>query len=552
MAGKEPFELVPGKRWLRWRASGNASASGIEIAAEELVGGSIKKIHSKTLGQIFGGPARNNDSDEPTPSPLGKLGLVCQGHNPALAKGSSLRPGSPCGEQLYVLLKNASNLYFPQVKSSIFIPTLEDADLDPDIRDLTQDALVCSRLMGAAIDSEDGLVTERQARRILRELYPQFDEEMKAQALQKAANTHLLRRFLELHPATRTYVAQLRETSETGDLTEEEYQLCLDKLDWQLDPRLLMTDGESRAASVPAFGTQREQDEYEEDQFRLSEYEVFSRDTEYGSPKVDLDISVVGVEQYPTWFSDRFEKISLLKKLRETRVFTGFTRILSQGPTRLEQQGLFSEKEKLDWLPGVIVRGEGIFFEFSRRALDDWYDSNIGFLQSREALLTQAKADHLKISRESLAPISAKMVLVHTFAHVLINQLIYKCGYGSASLRERLYCSTRTDPNMNAVLIYTAAGDTEGSMGGLVRMGEPDKLSTVIEEAILRASWCSSDPICIESKGQGPSGQNLAACHACALLPETSCEQMNLMLDRSLLVGSLTEPSLGFFSDLIT
>ena len=103
-----------------------------------------------------------------------------------------------------------------------------------------------------------------------------------------------------------------------------------------------------------------------------------------------------------------------------------------------------------------------------------------------------------------------------------------------------------------ALLIYTAAGDSEGSMGGLVRVGQSDKLGDIIEKAILKASWCSSDPICIESKGQGPSGQNLAACHACALLPETSCELMNLMLDRSMVVGTLEDPSIGFFSEVIS
>ena len=142
-------------------------------------------------------------------------------------------------------------------------------------------------------------------------------------------------------------------------------------------------------------------------------------------------------------------------------------------------------------------------------------------------------------------------MLIHTFAHVLINELVFDCGYGSASLKERLYCSSLTDPEMNAVLIYTAAGDTEGSMGGLVRQGEADRLPQLIENAILRASWCTSDPVCIESSGQGPSGMNLAACHSCALLPETSCEMMNLQLDRAMLVGTIEHPELGYFSDLL-
>jgi hypothetical protein len=104
---------------------------------------------------------------------------------------------------------------------------------------------------------------------------------------------------------------------------------------------------------------------------------------------------------------------------------------------------------------------------------------------------------------------------------------------------------------MAGILIYTAAGDSEGTMGGLVRMGLPGRLEDVFARAIERARWCSTDPVCIESSGQGPDNCNLAACHSCALLPETSCEEQNRLLDRGLLVGTLTEPAIGLFSDFV-
>src|SRR3546814_2352700 len=53
-----------------------------------------------------------------------------------------------------------------------------------------------------------------------------------------------------------------------------------------------------------------------------------------------------------------------------------------------------------------------------------------------------------------------------------------------------------------------------------------------------QAAWCPNDPVCIESEPQSIDGLNLAACHACCLAPETSCESQNLLLDRSLVVGS--------------
>jgi len=103
---------------------------------------------------------------------------------------------------------------------------------------------------------------------------------------------------------------------------------------------------------------------------------------------------------------------------------------------------------------------------------------------------------------------------------------------------------------MYGVLIYTASGDSEGSLGGLVRRGEPGKLEDTIIAALENTKWCSSDPICISSLGQGPESLNRAACHNCALLPETCCECGNRLLDRGLIVGELTEKSIGYFLDL--
>jgi hypothetical protein len=143
-----------------------------------------------------------------------------------------------------------------------------------------------------------------------------------------------------------------------------------------------------------------------------------------------------------------------------------------------------------------------------------------------------------------------RFVMLHTLGHLLINELIFACGYSSASLRERLYVSTAQGREMAGLLIYTAAGDSEGTMGGLVRMARPDPLRSVFASAISNARWCSTDPVCMDAgeKGQGPDSCNLAACHGCGLLPETSCEEFNRFLDRGLVIGTFTEPGLGYFS----
>ena len=90
---------------------------------------------------------------------------------------------------------------------------------------------------------------------------------------------------------------------------------------------------------------------------------------------------------------------------------------------------------------------------------------------------------------------------------------------------------------MAGILIYTADSDSEGSLGGLVRQGEADRLILTLVNAIETASWCSSDPICRELPAQGREGMNRAACHACTLVAETSCSYGNVLLDRMLLIG---------------
>ena len=81
-----------------------------------------------------------------------------------------------------------------------------------------------------------------------------------------------------------------------------------------------------------------------------------------------------------------------------------------------------------------------------------------------------------------------------------------------------------------------------------MRQGRPGNLERIIYNAIENARWCSSDPICIDSHGQGPNSCNLAACHNCALLPETCCEESNMILDRAMLIGTLDNQKIGYFN----
>ncbi len=100
---------------------------------------------------------------------------------------------------------------------------------------------------------------------------------------------------------------------------------------------------------------------------------------------------------------------------------------------------------------------------------------------------------------------------------------------------------------MGCKLIYTADG-SEGSMGGLVSQGEPEKIFEILIRVLERSTTCSSDALCWESEGQGKNDLNLSVYFSCSLVAETACEEMNLGLDRRVLV----DEEFGYFKSIQT
>ena len=144
-------------------------------------------------------------------------------------------------------------------------------------------------------------------------------------------------------------------------------------------------------------------------------------------------------------------------------------------------------------------------------------------------------------SQDDPIKLSARYIAIHSLAHAVLQELSLDAGYPVSSLRERVYA----EPDQAGFLIYTASSDSAGSLGGLAALSETERFATTLRNAIDRISWCSADPVCSESHGSGADGLNLAACHACLLLPETSCEDRNSHLDRVSLIGTLSDPAVG-------
>jgi hypothetical protein len=250
---------------------------------------------------------------------------------------------------------------------------------------------------------------------------------------------------------------------------------------------------------------------------------------------------------------DYLELLAKVHRLREVRALRGFQRIESS-PVADSYSQACSPLSKFpeDWLPAIETRGEGIYFELSKDRLAEW--------ETNEAVLTHIAplvANYLRYCEDrgiedvDMDLVAPGYLMIHTLSHLLIKQLSLECGYSSASIRERLFYGRNDDEQWCGVLLYTASGSADGTLGGLVRQGEPENLDKMMASSLENARWCSSDPLCIESEGQGVDALNMAACHACSLVSETSCEQRNLLLDRALLVGTPDNPEIGFFHDFL-
>lgn len=249
-------------------------------------------------------------------------------------------------------------------------------------------------------------------------------------------------------------------------------------------------------------------------------------------------------------YKKHITNVLLLKRLREVNALIGFTRVEapeeSNNPD--EQPPMASLCSGItDWIPASQVHGEGIFIRFDEPALKMW-EGKAAVKALSEQLFQGHKGwrNSRKLDPEEGYP-GIRYVLLHTLSHLLIRELALECGYNAASIRERIYADTSDDKSQAGILIYTAAADSDGTLGGLVELGKPENLGRLLDQAINRAKICSSDPLCSEHKPEKDRTLHAAACHACSFVAETSCERGNRYLDRALVVATLDNTNAAFF-----
>ena len=254
--------------------------------------------------------------------------------------------------------------------------------------------------------------------------------------------------------------------------------------------------------------------------------------------------------EIPPEYKKVFDSVLLLERLREVNALIGYTRVEAPEEAASEDERPPMAalcRNSPEWVPVSEVHGEGIFIRFKESMISKW-ETLAPVIQRDQKL--EAGHSGWRNARgldPNIGYPGIRYAMLHTFAHLLIRELALECGYNAASIRERIYASNDAESPMAGVLLYTAAADSDGTLGGLVELGKPENLGRLIDLALTRASICSSDPLCSEHDPSEDRSLHSASCHACTFVAETSCERGNRYLDRSLLVETFKCKNSAFF-----
>ena len=339
-----------------------------------------------------------------------------------------------------------------------------------------------------------------------------------------------------IQQAIEPFRERLRALDTSDKITQASELGLLGKLlDWYASEQVLA------AAQAKTTGTER---------LRPAEYRVFLDPPEPAQPPHEFEVRHVGVPQGAE--ANGLAVVAEATRLREVRALRGFTRIESGvdigeladvAELQIDMAPIGPRFEA--WRPAVELRGEGIFLTLDQQAVESW-ERRFRTVQQAERLsasFNEYQANRLANRRPFPG---MRYVLLHSLAHALIRRLCLDAGYSSSALRERIY-STAGDESMAGLLIYTASSDSEGSLGGLVDQAVPERFGQVLTDALRDVQLCAQDPLCGAGELSGHAGLNGAACHACLLLSETSCEASNRFLDRAVLVETLGQFGRWFF-----
>ena len=434
-----------------------------------------------------------------------QLGFTeCYRNQPWLNKDDE----KPCGEEIYGVQVSSSSVYYPSIVTSLLIPNwIHDVDdvLDKD-EGVNNNTIREDRKYSKSYDA----IMEYHKDGMFKELLQRYTKEV------------IIKR-LELR-----YESANLEISTEGEALDQEFDDFAD-----LDTRTIKGP---------------------------------PHDLKVDIEPILIDSSLSSLNDYGIVTLKKFHRLVSIQVLRgftrgtppdpyatENDILKHPFRQISSGSQRDRETG---ELHKIDWLPAVETKGEGLFFKFDENRLQNW--EKRPNVVKRFDVIVNSYAENIdaqdRSEKQSVLDrfSSPRYLLLHTFAHLLIREIADYAGYNEASLKERIY-STSNKKMRNGIMIYTSSSSSEGSLGGLVRLGGVKSFEDIVKNTIRKSNSCSRDPLCGETnpvvaQNEGiSSGTQLSgsSCYSCTLLPETSCQNFNNLLDRWM----LQDPEDGFFRD---
>ncbi|MCX4239768.1 DUF1998 domain-containing protein [Paraliomyxa miuraensis] len=244
------------------------------------------------------------------------------------------------------------------------------------------------------------------------------------------------------------------------------------------------------------------------------------------------------------------ERIVLVHRLREVTAQIGFTRFEAAMTDADGELDLDVRRAALSldcpWVPATEQRGEGVFVAIRPEAIRQWLRRRAVIAHGRrlEEGFSAWKQAH---GRDRARFPGLPYVMLHSLAHLLITAVALECGYSASSIRERVYATG----SGCGILLYTATPGAEGTLGGLVEVGR--RIERHLLTALDMGRLCSNDPVCAGHEPNATFEQRFlhgAACHGCLLIAETSCEQRNELLDRALVIPTVSVPDAAFFAGI--
>jgi hypothetical protein len=284
---------------------------------------------------------------------------------------------------------------------------------------------------------------------------------------------------------------------------------------------------------------------------KVAEFELLS----CGQPTIGRNEhnSVFYAEEYPKehWGADLtrdLERVLIVHRLREVTALVGYTRFDYISPDIDGEFDLNLRPARLgvnaNWIPAIENKGEGLFLQFRKDAVDQWKEQPAVKEQANklERGLQQWCLERDVQPRDFFG---APYVMLHSLSHLLINAISLECGYPAASIKERIYAN---EEQGYGILLYTACSDSLGTLGGLANAAR--SVGHFLRAALEMGQLCSNDPICAQHDAGDANERRYmqgAACHGCLLISETSCELFNDFLDRSFVVPTVACQHAEFF-----